>query len=62
MDFDRPWRWDFPVFAMTAAKLNKPETAIDMLYFKTNTIPMTLPAIIPGFIFLQMAAYFQQSQ
>ena len=36
MDFDRPSRWDFPVFAMTTAKLNKPETAIDMLLFQNK--------------------------
>jgi hypothetical protein len=32
-DFDRTWGWDFPVVAMSAAKLDKPETAIDMLLY-----------------------------
>lgn len=35
-DFDRGWGWDFPVFAMAAARLNKPETAIDMLLYKNE--------------------------
>jgi len=32
-DYSRTWGWDYPVFAMTAARLNLPETAIDMLLF-----------------------------
>jgi hypothetical protein len=35
-DFDRTWGWDFPVVAMCAAKLNKPEIAIDMLLYKNK--------------------------
>jgi len=35
-NFDRTWGWDYPVFAMTAARLNKPETAIDMLLYKSE--------------------------
>jgi hypothetical protein len=35
-NFDRTWGWDFPVVAMTAARLNKPETAIDMLLYKSE--------------------------
>ncbi|HEX8546978.1 MAG TPA: hypothetical protein VF691_08460 [Cytophagaceae bacterium] len=31
---ERVWGWDYPVFAMTATRLNKPETAIDMLLFQ----------------------------
>jgi len=34
--FDRTWGWDYPVFAMTAARLNKPETAIDMLLYNSE--------------------------
>ena len=30
-DYNRTWGWDYPVFAMTAAKLNQPEMAIQML-------------------------------
>jgi len=32
-DYSRTWGWDYPVFAMTAARLNLPEKAIDMLLF-----------------------------
>jgi len=35
-NFDRTWGWDYPVFAMTAARLNNPETAIDMLLYKSE--------------------------
>jgi len=35
-NFDRTWGWDYPVFAMTAARLNKPETAIEMLLYKSE--------------------------
>jgi hypothetical protein len=35
-EFDRTWGWDFPVFAMTAAKLNKQKTAIDMLLYENK--------------------------
>lgn len=34
--FDRGWGWDFPVFAMTAARLNMPEKEIDMLLSKNK--------------------------
>jgi len=34
-DFDKVWGWDFPLMAMAAARLNRPETAIDLLL--TNT-------------------------
>lgn len=30
-DFDRTWGWDYPLLAMTAARLHMPEIAIDML-------------------------------
>jgi hypothetical protein len=29
--FDRIWGWDFPMMAMAAARLGRPETALDML-------------------------------
>jgi hypothetical protein len=35
-NFDRTWGWDFPVFAMTAARLNLPEKAVDMLLFPSK--------------------------
>ena len=30
-DFKRIWGWDFPMLAMTAARLNRPDLAIDLL-------------------------------
>lgn len=30
-DFNRTWGWDFPMLAMTAARLGEPEQAIDLL-------------------------------
>ncbi|HPT21947.1 MAG TPA: hypothetical protein PLR88_08390, partial [Bacteroidales bacterium] len=30
-NFNRVWGWDFPMLAMCAARLGKPETAVDML-------------------------------
>lgn len=30
-NFDRVWGWDFPMLAMTAARLNQPERALDLL-------------------------------
>lgn len=30
-NFERTWDWDFPVFALAPTRLNKPDTAIDML-------------------------------
>jgi len=30
-NFDRTWGWDFPMLAMAAARLNRPETAVDLL-------------------------------
>lgn len=35
-DYSRTWGWDYPVFAMTAARLNLPEKAIDMLLFNNE--------------------------
>ncbi len=34
--FDHTWGWDYPLLAMTAARLNKPETAIDMLLYESK--------------------------
>jgi len=31
------WGWDFPMLAMTAARLNQPEKAIDALFMKVHT-------------------------
>lgn len=30
-DFNKVWGWDFPMLAMTAARLNRPDDAIDLL-------------------------------
>jgi len=37
--WERTWGWDFPMIAMTATRLNKPENAIDALFknIRTNT-------------------------
>jgi hypothetical protein len=35
-DFERTWGWDFPVVAMSAAKLGKPEVALDMLLYQNK--------------------------
>ena len=37
--WERTWGWDFPMIAMTATRLNKPENAIDALFknIQTNT-------------------------
>ena len=35
-NFDRTWGWDFPVVAMTAARLNRSETAVDMLLYPND--------------------------
>ena len=52
-NFDRTWGWDYPVFAMIAARLNKPETAIDMLmhngeHFSFNTLRYNSWVYFPG--------------
>ena len=35
--WDHTWGWDFPMVAMTAARLNKPNRAIDALFMKVTT-------------------------
>ncbi|GEO04407.1 hypothetical protein AAE02nite_20710 [Adhaeribacter aerolatus] len=35
--WDHTWGWDFPMVAMTAARLNKPNRAIDALFMKQTT-------------------------
>lgn len=35
-DFERTWGWDFPMLAMCAARLGKPEQAIDFLLHKSS--------------------------
>jgi len=57
-DWSTTWGWDFPAIAMTAARIGKPETAIDILLMKTtkNTYLLnghnyqngTLPVYLPG--------------
>ena len=36
--FEHMWGWDFPVMAMTAARLGKPDTAIDILLMDSPKI------------------------
>ncbi len=36
-NFDKVWGWDFPLMAMAAARLNRPETAIDLLLTNAAT-------------------------
>jgi hypothetical protein len=57
---DQVWGWDFPLMAMTAARLGKPEMAVDILLFNSpkNTylanghnrqgIRSDLPLYLPG--------------
>jgi hypothetical protein len=35
-DFDSTWGWDFPVMAMTAARLGKPDLALDFLLMEAD--------------------------
>jgi hypothetical protein len=35
-NFDHTWGWDFPVVAMAAARLNRPEKAVDMLLYPND--------------------------
>ncbi|HZH35907.1 MAG TPA: hypothetical protein VEX65_01450, partial [Flavisolibacter sp.] len=42
-DFDRTWGWDFPVVAMCAAKLQRPELAIDMLLYQNKHNSYDIP-------------------
>jgi hypothetical protein len=59
-DFESMWGWDFPVMAMTAARLGQPEKAIDILLMdapKNTYLPnghnkqgdrSDLPLYLPG--------------
>ncbi|RLC29158.1 MAG: glycoside hydrolase family 65 [Deltaproteobacteria bacterium] len=57
-DWPTTWGWDFPAAAITAARIGKPETAIDILLMKTikniyllnghNYQNGTLPIYLPG--------------
>ena len=42
-DFETTWGWDYPLVAMTAARVGEPEIAIDALLMDTkkNTISPT---------------------
>ena len=56
--WDKTWGWDYPLTAMTAARLNEPETAIDALMMQTeknryltnghNWQRQNLPCYLPG--------------
>ncbi|TQJ35729.1 hypothetical protein [Arthrobacter sp. SLBN-122] len=57
-DWDSTWGWDYPVMAMTAARLGEPETAVDALLQEApkNTVLVnghnrqtdSLPLYLPG--------------
>ncbi|WP_114855733.1 hypothetical protein [Brachybacterium sp. YJGR34] len=57
-DWDSTWGWDYPVMAMTAARLGRPEDAVDLLLTDTgkNTVlpsghnrqTGSLPLYLPG--------------
>ncbi|MCP2050119.1 UNVERIFIED_ORG: hypothetical protein J3D58_004191 [Paenarthrobacter nicotinovorans] len=57
-DWDSTWGWDYPVMAMTAARLGDPETAVDALLLdagKNTVLPNghnrqtdSLPLYLPG--------------
>lgn len=58
-DWDSTWGWDFPLMAMTAARLEEPDLAVDALLMQvpknryllnghTFQIPGQLPAYLPG--------------
>ena len=57
-DWDSTWGWDYPVMAMTAARLDDPETAVDALLQsagKNTALPNghnrqtdSLPLYLPG--------------
>lgn len=56
-DWDSTWGWDYPMIAMTASRLNRPEDAVDALFmdkgkntylanghnFQTEALPIYLP-------------------
>lgn len=57
-DWSSTWGWDYPMIAMTAARLGRPETAVDSLLMKTekneylanghNWQTPSLPLYLPG--------------
>lgn len=57
-NWDETWGWDFPLTAMTAARLNEPDLAVDALFIKTpknryltnghNWQRDNLPCYLPG--------------
>jgi hypothetical protein len=56
--WENTWGWDFPMTAMTAARLGEPETAIDALFIESprnawlpnghNAQRANLPLYLPG--------------
>ena len=46
-DLRQTWGWDFPLMAMTAARLNQPEKAIDMLFFDSPNNRFGLAGMTP---------------
>ena len=58
MHWENTWGWDFPMTAMTAARLGEPETAIDALFIESprnawlpnghNAQRANLPLYLPG--------------
>jgi hypothetical protein len=54
-DLRQTWGWDYPMMAMTAARLGAPEEAIDWLFFYANTnlwgccgLPRRVPPAAPA--------------
>jgi hypothetical protein len=57
-EWDKTWGWDYPMTAMTAARLDEPQTAIDALMLQTeknrylpnghNWQRQNLPCYLPG--------------
>jgi hypothetical protein len=57
-DWESTWGWDYPMLAMTAARLNEPEKAVDALFIKSpknrylanghNYQSSRLPLYLPG--------------
>ena len=47
-DFKRTWGWDFPMLAMAAARIGKPETAIDMLLHPSSNFQFDAHGLATG--------------
>ncbi len=47
-NFKRTWGWDFPMLAMAAARIGKPETAVDMLLTPTANFQFDAHGLATG--------------